>query len=172
MHGREQGGRLSPPGQGSFAVGSAGALWAALCLALFAGGHTPSGPTGPVPPERWYLLQAAVLPLLLLGLWRLQAAVTLRLLPPGPDPTPALGWAYAGAVALALVVPELVALSVGGIASLRSVAPLAGGAMVLSAWVGAAVALRRVRGLGWGAALSRSLPGLLAQAIVGAPFLR
>ncbi len=149
-----------------------GALWASLCLALFAGGHMPSGPTGPVPPGQWYLVQAALLPLLLPGLWRLQAAVTCRLLPPGPDPTAALGWSYAGAVSFALVVPEVVAFSVGGISSLRSVAPLAGGAMALSAWGGAAVALRRVRGLGWGAALARSLPGLLAQAIVGAPFLR
>jgi hypothetical protein len=172
VHGREQGGRLNPTRRAGLAVAATGVLWAGLCLSLFASGHAPSGPTGPLSREHWYLAQAALLPLLLPALWWLQVAVTRRVLPAGSDPAAALGWAYAGAVCFALVLPEAAAFLSGGMTALRSVAPIAGAAMVLAAWGGAAAALRRVRGIGWGEAVARSLPGLLAQAIVGAPFLR
>lgn len=153
-------------------MASAGAAWSGLCLALHHGGHVPSGPTLVVPPGRWYLMQAAILPPLLVGLWWVVVVVTRRMVPPGPDLATPLARAYAGSVAGGLVAPESVALFVGGPDALRRVAPFAAAMLLGSAWISVAVVLRRGRSLGWWSSIVRSLPGLVAQAALGAPFLR
>lgn len=170
---REQGRPLSAARRAGLWVGGAGLAWAGLCLALWRDGQQPSGPTGPVDPGDWYLLQALALPWLLPILWGIQAAVTAWLVSsPRAAWVAPLGRAYAGAVGLALVAPECLAYAVGGAPGLRAAAPVAGATVVLVAWLGAASVLRRRCGLGWAAAAGRSLPGLLVQALVGAPFLR
>ncbi|MEC8422624.1 MAG: hypothetical protein VX000_02540, partial [Myxococcota bacterium] len=143
-----------------------------LCLALHQEGSVPSGPTAFIAPARWYLMQACILPLLLVGLWRVLVLVTVWLVPPGPDLSMELARAYAGSIALGLVVPESIALLVGGPDALGRVAPFAGAMLLGFAWASVAMVLRRGRSLGWRSAIVRSLPGLVAQAVLGAPFLR
>jgi hypothetical protein len=153
-------------------LGGVGLAWSGLCLALWHAGHMPAVDTGPLPQADWYAWQAALLPLLLPGLFAAHAGLTARLAGEGSDLWLPLAWVYGGAVALLLVLPESLAFAVGGIEGLRAVAPVSGALLVLGAWAGTARVLRRARPLSFAAAVSRALPGLLLQAALGSIVLR
>lgn len=129
-------------------------------------------PFGPLPRDHGYAVQAALLPVLLPALFAVFAGVTRRRLPRLPPPAVArLGAAYAAGVTLLLVVPEAVALAVGGPAALGAVARGTLPALFFGVAAGAAWVVGPIAG-GFGRGLRAVLPGLLLQAALGGLVLR
>ncbi len=124
-------------------------------------------PVGPLPREHGYLVQAALLPVLIPGKFAVFAVVTRRR--SAAADAARLGRVYALGVVALLVVPEAAALALGGAVALGWVARVALPAL----FVGVALASARAVAPGrLGAGLRVVLPGLLLQALLGATVLR
>lgn len=149
-----------------------GVAWGLLSLGLWRSGHAPAVDTGPLPHADWYLWQGLMLPVLLPLLFAVHAAITGRVVGAVRGGWGGLALAYGASVLLALVVPEAVAFLVAGPGALSAVARVSGAGMPLAALASTGWVLHRERGLGMAAGVARALPGLLAQASLGAVFLR
>lgn len=153
--------------------------WAAFSALLGAAGHTPSGPPLlPIPPEDYYAAQALfVVPVRLAMLGAL--AATVHWLGRGLGGGGAARHAVLVA-GLSMAVPSVVAWLVPDVAvylalgfealaeGMRYYVPVS----VLWTVVLVTAGTRAIHGLSLGRALVVALLGLLAHAVVGAPFLR
>jgi len=153
-------------------VAVVGLAWSLLSLALWRAGHAPAVDIGPLPHADWYLWQGLMLPLLLPLLFAIHAGITVRIAGPARGGWGGLARAYSASVLLMLVLPEAVALVVGGPAALSAVARFSGAGMPMAALAATTWVLHRERGIGMVEGAGRALPGLLAQAVLGAVFLR
>jgi hypothetical protein len=160
------------------AVIGSGVLWAGLCLLLWRGGHAPSRALIPVPANGYYLAQALWVVPALLVCWAalgVSAHGLSRLAGGGGARTSMLacaGFAYAVPLAGLFVIPDLVAYSLFGFASLGKLVRITGLLLALAEWALMTRAVMAVHGLGWARAVPVALAALVVQALVGAPFLR
>jgi hypothetical protein len=169
--------------QGALCVVGSGVFWAVLTHELHQGGHAPSRVLLPVAREEYYRLQSLFVVPVLLVLWGVLTGVA-HVLTRGHGLTGAkaqgsarelvglLGFAYGLPLLLAFLLPEWIAYGIFGIEGLRQVvrftAPLTAlVTCVLVAWV-----LRAVRAVTWRRAAVAAVAAVLAQAALGAPFLR
>lgn len=150
----------------------AGLVWTLLCAVLWRDGHQPhAGPLG-VQIQNWYLIQGVITPVLIPLLAWIHTETTARLIPTTTASVHQLTRAYAVALTVALLGPELLAYALGGFALLSAIAPVCGLLVVISAWASAAFVVRRQGDASWPTAITRVLPGLVLQAAVGAMVLR
>lgn len=152
-------------------------FWAAFTRELYEAGHAPSRMLLPVARGEYYRLQSLFVVPVLLVLWGALTLVahrftggraqgSLRELA-GP-----LGLAYGLPLLLSFLLPEWIAYGAFGIDGLRQIvrftAPITGVlTCALVAWV-----LRSVRGISWRRAALGAFVAVVAQAVLGAPFLR
>jgi hypothetical protein len=159
------------------AVLTLGVAWASFLFALSRGGHQPSFVLLPIPPERYYAVEAALVIPTLFALWGLMSgashAVARALGGSGElrASATAMGMAWALPM-LGYIFVDLLLYVTGGFDALglgaRIALPVAG----VFALLLAGRALTRVHGLGAGRAYAAALVGLVVQALAGAPVLR
>lgn len=163
--------------QGAVCVVGSGVFWAAFARELHQAGHAPSRVLLPVAQEEYYRLQSFFVVPVLLVLWGVLALVAHRLTGGRNQGSLGelaglLGFAYGLPLLLSFLLPEWIAYGVFGVDGLRQVvrftAPITGlVTCTLVAWV-----LRSVRDVSWRRAAGAALAAVLAQAALGAPFLR
>jgi hypothetical protein len=166
------------PALGMGAILLLAALWSLLSLRMAAGGHAPAVGVPGLAAAHHYVVQAAVLPLVLLLAWRASAAVAGRVaVLLGGMPAPAalrttLGFASAVPLAAALVLPDLVVLETFGHAALaramRWYAPVA----VVWAGVLAVCAVHASTDVAGWRAVAAALAGLVAAVLLLALVVR
>lgn len=152
--------------------------WSALSARLSLDGVPARGVLLPIAPERYYAAQAVFVGPLLALLATVFASVAHRLARRADgEVTPGATWAalvpvYAATLLLGLVLPDALFHALGGRSAMtramRFYAPLV--PLVLTAW--ATVRLRDLHGRSSARALGGVLAGLLAQLVLGAPWLR
>jgi hypothetical protein len=148
------------------------ALWAALCLVLFAGGFRPTRGVAFIPQPQHYLWQAVLLPSVLVFAWLVGAGVADavgRAL--GGSPALAglrttLGLAWAVPIGVLFVVPDLLVLILAGHAALAPAMLWYAPAALLWAAVLGHLAVRRCTGLGTAAAAVVVLAAYTVQGLV------
>lgn len=155
----------------------AGAAWALFSAQLYLDGHAPDRVLPPLRAETYYRAQAWFLAPLLVCLWLVLSWVAYRLtggLRRGPFRLLAgwLGVAYGLALLVCFIGPEWLVYDGLGIAGVRAVVRYTGPLLVLGAWALTTVVLRFVRGVPLLRAVGIALVALLAQALLGAPWLR
>lgn len=155
-------------------VAAEGAAHGALCLWLYADGHSPSFVGWPVPPEHYYLLQGLALPLLMPALWWVACRVTARLAGAAPRSLAApLARALALPTLLLLVLPDALAYAIGGMTALTLAARVVG-PVVLVGLIAASVRATRqaLPGLSRVRATLAALGGLLTALVLGGLVIR
>lgn len=170
----------SPPSLGRSVawVASAGLAWALLCGWLAVEGHAPSVTLIPIPRESYYAAQAVFAAPLILAQFALLGALTHRVAralggsSSLRDTYTALGPAFASPIILLIVIPDVIVLTTAGFAALGSLVRVTAPLLALTTWVTVTVAVRRVCALSAGRAALAAVVGLVAQAALGAPFLR
>ncbi len=162
---------------GAVAVAQLGAVWAAFCAALFAGGHSPSFSLLPIAVGRYYLWQALFVIPLTLALWWVMCTVAARVAGANTAERKAatfaaLGYAYAGPLIIAFLLVDIAIYAMLGFAAMgrliRFYAPIA----PLWAVVAGTLCLRAALSLNTGRALAAVVSGMLVQALIGGVFLR
>lgn len=163
---------LQRPATGRALLGLVGLAWAAFCLALDAAGHAPSRP--PLPLERWYRVQAVLLPVLVPLMGELAGRIAAwRLARIGHAPRPEDRQALRLGLALALgafVLGDALGWAILGFDELAPLSALLG-LLALPAMVGISAAGLRRPGLAWGrrvavATLSLGLAGALGSLVL------
>ena len=155
-------------------VAAEGAAHGALCLWLYADGQAPSFVGWPVAPERYYLLQGLTLPLLMPALWWIAYRVTARLagVDPGRLAAP-LSRALALPTLVLLVIPDVVAYAIGGMAALTLAARAVGPLLLLGLIAASVRATRRaLPELRAARAALSALAGLLTALVLGGLVIR
>lgn len=160
------------PALGRNAVLVVSALWAALCLLLFAGGFRPTRGVAFIPHAQHYLWQAILLPSLLVFGWLVGAGIadaTARAL--GGRPALAglratLGLAWAVPIGLLFVLPDLLVVLTSGHAALARAMMWYGPAALLWAIALGHVAVRATTGLDAGRAAVVVLAAYAVQGFV------
>lgn len=156
----------------------AGAAWAFLCLVLARGGHAPTVTLLPIPAERYYLWQAALVVPVLLTQWLATAAITWRLARAWGGTVSfvalasALGPALAGPLVVVLVVPDFVVHAAFGFEALGSLLRVTGPLLLVVTIGLAMVATRVAAGLSTGRALQAATLGVLLPAAASSVILR
>ena len=150
-------------------VALAGALWAAFCLTLSSGGHAPSVTLLPIPRERYYLFEAAIVVPVLLGQWLATAAIASRLARTEPRAT-ATGLAYAMALPLVtlFLLPDAIVYALWGFEALGRLVVVTAPLLLVSTIAGSALTLSRLgpssRARAW---LSAAVAVVIPAAIAG-----
>ena len=169
----------SPRGRGASPIWILGAAWSLLSLCLAVQGRQPSGPAGPpFPAESYYFWQTLFLPPLLYGLWRFLTWTTASLarsLGGEGDPDAlgnVLGYAYAVPVLVSLVLPDLWILLFWGFERLSRAMMYYAPVTLIWTLVLCTLGVRTVFGLSWVRAVTAALGGLMAQAMLGAVWIR
>ena len=147
-------------------VAAAVVAWSALCLALDAAGHRPSGPT---PLERWYRVQAGLV-WVVVPLQALLADAVARRLAGVPHGRGRVAAAF-GTGVLAFVVVDAVAWLAVGFEGLGRVLAVSAPACLLLV-IGLGGRGLVAEGAPWPRALAAALVGLLAAAVAGGGLLR
>lgn len=162
----------------ALAVLAVGVLWSVFSLVLANDGNAPSRVLVPIARQHYYVAQALfVLPLLALQ-WAVCSLVSFRVaraLGGGGSfgaTLERLGFALALPLLLLFLLPDVVCYALSGFSSLGKLVRVTGPlTFVVTLWA-ATRALRRVHGLSRSRALAAACAGVLAQAALGAPFLR
>ena len=144
--------------------------WAALCLALDAAGHAPTRP--PLPVDRWYRVQALLVPGLVPAMGALAAGLARRWL--GPVAPPTTGPALRVALGLplgAFIAGDALAWGIFGHAAMAPASALLGAA-ALVAMLALATALLQGPALPWGRALRVAAGALGLAGLAGSLLLR
>lgn len=155
----------------------AGAAWALLSVHLYLDGHAPAWVLPPLRAETYYRAQAWFVAPLLVLLWLVLSWVAYRLSGgrrTGPFRLLAgwLGVAYALALLVCFLGPEWLVYGGLGIDGLRAVVRYTGPLLALGAWALTTVVLRLVRGVSLLRAVGVAWGALLAQALLGALWIR
>lgn len=155
-----------------------GLLWAALSVALHAGGHAPSATLVPIPREQYYLWQAFFVTPLVVAQWLVLSAtaqgVARALGGRGEWGTTARGLAVAFALPLLVlfVLPDLLVYAIAGFDALASGMRIYGPAAAFVVLVGSTRVVGHVHDVSLPRAFVAALAGLVLQAVVAAPLLR
>lgn len=153
----------------------AGLAWSALCVWLAIDGHAPSVTLVPIPRDAYYAAQAAFVIPVLLGQWLVLSAVARRIARSAEsfrDTARRLAPAFAYPVLVFLVVPDAVVYLLWGFDALSQAVRVTAPLLALGTWAAVTAALHRGGGIPLGRSILAALVGLLAQAALGAPFLR
>lgn len=118
-----------------------GACWGAFSLWLFLNGHAPSGPT-PLPRALHYLIQAALLPPLMLMAVFAGATVAQRLLPDSDRRS--IAYAFAGGTGVFWLLPDVIAYVAFGFEALAALAPWLGALSAVASLIASTLMLREI----------------------------
>lgn len=162
---------------GVLSVLVAGASWALFSARLHLDGHAPARVLPPFTPETYYRAQAWFVTPLLIALWLALTWVAHRLTggaQRGPFAILAgwLGIAYGAALLVCFLGPEWLVYLDLGIEGVRLVMRYTAPLLAVGAWTMTTLVLRSVRVVPLRRALGVSFVALLAQALLGAPWLR
>lgn len=177
MRGSEPG-RLPPIVlAGAGCVVLAGLSWAIFAYELHLEGHAPGRVLPPFRAETYYRAQAWFVTPLVVALWLVLSGVAYRLTGGrrgGPFALLAgwLGIAYGLPLLVCFVGPEWLVYSTLGIEGVRVVVRYTAPLLALGAWATTTLVVRALRPVSPARALGVSFVALLAQALLGAPWLR
>lgn len=162
----------------AFAVLTAGACWALLCGLLALGDHMPSRGAWGIPREQHYWAQALFVTPLLLVQWLCCAAVVWCVLGGARRGVgfaqvagrlgPALAWPLCALVLL----PDLIGYLIAGFEALARLVRITGGLCLVTSMLLVARSLRVLGGVTRARAGVASALGVIAQALLGAVWLR
>ncbi|MFT5685351.1 MAG: hypothetical protein ACI8RZ_006302 [Myxococcota bacterium] len=126
-------------------VAAEGAAHGALCLWLYADGHAPSFVGWPIDPQRYYLVEALALPVLMPALWWVACRVAARIAAVSPDDLAVpLSRALALPTLLLLVLPDTIAYALGGMPALTMAARTIGPVLLLALLLSAGISVHRI----------------------------
>jgi len=143
-----------------------GALWGAFSFWLFLEGHAPSGPTPFA--QKHYLIQAVLLPPLMVMAVLAGAAVAKRLVP--ITDRSAIAYAFVGCTGIFWLLPDAVAFATIGFEALAGLAPVLGALSAVASLAASTFLLRKEAGIP--KAFGTSLLAYLAFAFVLTTLLR
>jgi hypothetical protein len=163
---------------GAAAVLVAGVLWALLCLALATAGLAPSVTWVPIPPERYYLVQAGFVVPVLLVQWLLASAVALHLgravggAGTWSATASTMGFAMAAPLAALFLLPDLLVYGFLGFRALGALVRVTGPLTFVVTLALVTLAMRTAHRLSSPKAFAVALVALVVQAVPGAILLR
>lgn len=156
----------------------AGLVWSLFCTILACAGHAPSFTMLPIPRDQHYAVQALLVVPLLFGQWRLCLFVVERLTRERAAHAQhdTLGARISTAIGLPLLalflLPDVITYALAGFSALGKLVRLSAPISFVVTVALVARAVRRERGITPPRALVVALVAVLAQALLGAPFLR